>query len=232
MHIALSNPQQGQHAIPKALERAQSNVRGATAFLSLAPWSEREATLTLRALLESKIARVVIAMRPSKAGFGFSERLQRAGVEVVTLGESATSDPAASQQVQCAALAANEDLLHRRVLRLPLGLFKYAMTLDGKIAAAGGHSLWVSGSVSRARVMRERAGSDAVIVGGGTVRRDDPRLTARVERGSAHQPARIVCSPSLDLPQASGGWHKLRQLKATVLFCLLTIQPRYGRCIL
>ncbi|KAK2079203.1 hypothetical protein QBZ16_002894 [Prototheca wickerhamii] len=131
-------------------------------------------------------------MRPSKDDFGFRERLRRAGAEVVTLGEAATSDLPASQQVQLAALAANEDLLHRRVLRLPLGLFKYAMTLDGKIAATGGHSLWVSGSVSRTRVMRERAGSDAVIVGGGTVRRDNPRLTARVERGSAHQPARIA----------------------------------------
>ena len=72
----------------------------------------------------------------------------------------------------------------------PMGILKYAMTLDGKIACASGHSAWVSNSASRALVFKERARSDAVIVGGNTVRKDGPRLTTRVDHG--HAPIRVV----------------------------------------
>lgn len=151
-----------------------------------------------------------------------------------------------------ACLAVNAPLLHRVVTKKPLGVLKYAMTLDGKIAtaqvgalaAAGrvaerrrlqlqplvmlafghlgagqlrlagarpptqgpglshglqGHSAWVSSPESRQRVFEVRARSDAVIVGGQTVRRDNPQLTTRREGG--HQPARIVMSRTLDLPE-------------------------------
>jgi diaminohydroxyphosphoribosylaminopyrimidine deaminase / 5-amino-6-(5-phosphoribosylamino)uracil reductase len=90
-------------------------------------------------------------------------------------------------------------LLHRAVLGRPLSVLKYAMTLDGKIATHTGHSAWVSNASSRARVFEMRGRSDCVIVGGNTVRRDNPRLTTR--RDSGHQPARIVMSRSLDLPE-------------------------------
>jgi riboflavin-specific deaminase-like protein len=91
-----------------------------------------------------------------------------------------------------------QPLLHRAALGRPLSLLKYAMTLDGKIATYTGHSTWVSGPACRARVFEMRARSDCVIVGGNTVRRDNPRLTTRRESG--HQPARIVMSRTLDLP--------------------------------
>lgn len=75
------------------------------------------------------------------------------------------------------------------------------MTLDGKIATSSGHSAWVTSPASRARVFDTRARSDAVIVGGQTVRRDNPRLTTR--RDSGHTPVRIVMSRTLDLPPVS-----------------------------
>lgn len=82
-----------------------------------------------------------------------------------------------------------------------MGVLKYAMTLDGKIATSAGHSAWVSCPASRQRVFEARARSDAVVVGGQTVRRDNPQLTTRREGG--HAPARIVMSRTLDLPQVS-----------------------------
>lgn len=96
-----------------------------------------------------------------------------------------------------------QPLLHRAVLRKPMSILKYAMTLDGKIATQTGHSAWVSNAASRARVFEMRAASDAVIVGGQTVRRDNPRLTTR--RADGNMPARIVMSRTLDLPKLRNG---------------------------
>lgn len=94
---------------------------------------------------------------------------------------------------------ASQALLHRAATQRPLGIFKYAMTLDGKIATSTGHSAWVSSSASRQQVFENRARSDAVIVGGQTVRLDNPRLTTRREGG--HMPMRIVMSRTLDLQE-------------------------------
>ena len=87
----------------------------------------------------------------------------------------------------------------------PLSVLKYAMTLDGKIATAAMHSAWVSSAVSRQLVYKERALSDAVVVGGNTVRLDNPRLTTRVE-GFPVQPTRVVMSRSLDMPLDAHIW--------------------------
>lgn len=73
------------------------------------------------------------------------------------------------------------------------------MTLDGKIATSMGHSAWVSSAISRQHVFENRARSDAVIVGGQTVRLDNPRLTTR--RDSGHMPIRICMSRTLDLQE-------------------------------
>ena len=99
----------------------------------------------------------------------------------------------------CESLHGLQALLHRAIIGKPLGVLKYAMTLDGKIATSAGHAAWVSSALSRQRVFDCRARSDAVVVGGQTVRRDDPRLTTRREGG--HAPVRIVMSRTLDLPQ-------------------------------
>lgn len=134
-------------------------------------------------------------------------RLRAAGMAVDVLGEAHlgpdASDAAAALALR-ACLAANEPLLHRAVLRRPLSLLKYAMTLDGKIATQAGHSAWVSSPAARARVFEARAASNAVVVGGNTVRRDDPRLTTRREGG--HLPVRIVMSRKLELPDNANLW--------------------------
>lgn len=101
-------------------------------------------------------------------------------------------------------LLLQQALLHRAATGRPLSVLKYAMTLDGKIATSSGHAAWVSCAESRARVFAMRARSDAVIVGGNTVRRDNPNLTTRQVGG--HQPVRIVMSRTLDLPEVSWAW--------------------------
>ena len=104
----------------------------------------------------------------------------------------------------------NEALLYRCATGgYPLGVYKYAMTLDGKIASSSGKSKWVTGPESREIVFRERAKSDAVIVGGGTLRMDDPRLTSRNADGSlahSYQPARVVLTASFDVPENARLW--------------------------
>ncbi|KAL6780498.1 RFD2 [Auxenochlorella protothecoides x Auxenochlorella symbiontica] len=208
-----------------ALAAAGSAARGATAFLNLEPWEESG----IAALRASGISRVVLGLRhplPDFSGVAVAA-LRGAGVEVDILGETqvgpgaATNGPGAGPHAQAAAAAgdgpeapaaaalraslhANEDLVHRAALRLPLSLLKYAMTLDGKIAASSGHAAWISSAASRRLVMEERAACDAVVVGGCTVRRDNPRLTSRTE--GKHNPVRIVMSRTMDLPEEAHLW--------------------------
>ncbi|KAF6145316.1 hypothetical protein GIB67_017027 [Kingdonia uniflora] len=110
---------------------------------------------------------------------------------------------------------ANAPLLYRAASRVPFSVLKYAMTLDGKIAASSGHASWISSRESRNRVFELRGRSDAIIVGGNTVRRDNPRLTAR--HGGGHFPIRIVMSQSLNLPEVANLWDvsEVRTIVAT-----------------
>ncbi|KAK2974283.1 hypothetical protein RJ640_016769 [Escallonia rubra] len=101
-------------------------------------------------------------------------------------------------------LLVNAPLLYRSAFRVPYSVLKYAMTLDGKTATTEGHAKWISSNESRTRVFDLRGRSDAVIVGGNTVRLDDPRLTAR--HGAGHLPMRIVMSRTLDLPEVANLW--------------------------
>src|SRR5262249_10940807 len=88
---------------------------------------------------------------------------------------------------------------HRHALRRPRVTWKVAATLDGKVADARGRSRWITGPDARRRGHGLRAQSDAIVMGAGTARRDDPRLTARGV-GARRQPLRVVCDTRLALP--------------------------------
>jgi diaminohydroxyphosphoribosylaminopyrimidine deaminase/5-amino-6-(5-phosphoribosylamino)uracil reductase len=128
---------------------------------------------------------------PRVSGGGI-ERLRGAGIEVVVGVEDAA----------CRQL--NEAFIHRILHKRPLGIYKYAMTLDGKIATISGHSTWVTGKEARSHVHQLRAACDAVIVGGNTVRLDNPYLTSH--HPDAHNPLRVVMSRTLNLPIDAHLW--------------------------
>lgn len=185
------------HAETAALAEAGAAARGATAYVTLEPCAHHGRTPPCaEALAAAGIARVVVAARdpdPRVDGGGIA-RLRAAGIAVV---EDMRRDAA-------------EDLQRGFLLRVtrgrPMVTLKLAMTLDGRIATGGGESKWITGPAARAHVHAERARHDAVLVGAGTVRADDPRLTVR-GMGRAHaegiQPVRVVMSRGLDLPLPS-----------------------------
>lgn len=160
----------GPHAEVEALRAAGPAARGATAYVTLEPCCHHGKTPPcVDALLEAGIRRVVVAQVdpfPAVAGRGL-ERLRAAGVEVVV-------GPLADQ-----ARSLNAPYLHRLRTGRPWVIGKWAMSLDGKIAAASGDSRWISGVESRAFVHALRGKVDGIVVGAGTARIDDPLLTAR-----------------------------------------------------
>jgi diaminohydroxyphosphoribosylaminopyrimidine deaminase/5-amino-6-(5-phosphoribosylamino)uracil reductase len=190
------HPAAGQpHAEVFALRDAGVNAACATAYVNLEPCNHQGRTPPCtEALIAAQVAKVVVGMvdpNPLVSGQGI-ERLIEAGIEVVVGIEEA-----ACQQL-------NEAFVHRIRCRQPFGILKYAMTLDGKIAATSGHSAWVTSPTARQEVHRLRVACDAVIVGGNTVRRDNPRLTTH-NQGEPN-PLRVVMSRTLDLPHQAHLW--------------------------
>lgn len=204
---------QGSQGSPRcevaAAQRAGSAAEGGTAYVCLEPPHGEGAgeDAAVRALLSAGVSRVVVGLRnplPPLRGRAV-DALRAAGLSVDVLGDAyggVAGEDAAEAARACRR--ANEALLHRVATRRPFSILKYAMTLDGKIATDAGHAAWISCEQSRRHVFELRAQSDAVIVGGNTVRRDNPRLTTRME--GRHQPYRVVLSRTLDLPQEANLW--------------------------
>ncbi|MGA1474648.1 MAG: bifunctional diaminohydroxyphosphoribosylaminopyrimidine deaminase/5-amino-6-(5-phosphoribosylamino)uracil reductase RibD, partial [Prochlorothrix sp.] len=190
------HPGAGQpHAEVFALNAAGDRARGATVYVSLEPCNHHGRTPPCtEALIGAGVAKVVVGMvdpDPRVSGTGI-ERLRQQGIEVVV----------GVEEEACRRL--NEAFIHRVTQGRPWGILKYAMTLDGKIASTTGHSAWVTAPPARAMVHHLRSTCDAVIVGGNTVRRDNPRLTTHGV--TVHQPLRVVMSRSLDLPAVVHVW--------------------------
>ncbi|MFD3451241.1 bifunctional diaminohydroxyphosphoribosylaminopyrimidine deaminase/5-amino-6-(5-phosphoribosylamino)uracil reductase RibD [Streptomyces sp. NPDC058691] len=172
----------GPHAEIHALRAAGDAARGGTAVVTLEPCNHTGRTgPCAQALIAAGVSRVVYAVGdPTPAATGGGVTLTAAGIDV----ESGLLAPEAARGNEIWLTAARE--------RRPFVLWKYASTLDGRIAAADGTSRWISSAASRADVHRLRAGSDAVVVGSGTLRADDPHLAVRGVEGSFTQPLRVV----------------------------------------
>ncbi len=177
----------GPHAEIFALREAGARARGAHLFVTLEPCCHvgRTGPCTDR-VLEAGIARVVAAIPDpfeKIAGRGL-RLLRRAGVQV-EVGDGAEE-----------ATRLNEAYLLRVREGRPWVDLKLAVTLDGKIADSRGRSRWITGELARKRGHHLRWGADAILVGGRTVRADDPKLTARLGK-RVRQPLRVVLDPRL-----------------------------------
>ena len=178
------------HAEPHARARAGEAARGATAYVSLEPCAHHGKTPPCAdTLIKAGISRVVAPLQdsdPRVSGRGFA-MLRAAGVEVTTgvMADQAARDLAGF-------------FLRIREGR-PRVTLKLASSFDGRIATATGDSQWITGPAARRAVHAMRARHDAVMVGAGTARADDPTLAVR-GLGITRQPVRIVVSRRLDLP--------------------------------
>ncbi|MDD7971370.1 bifunctional diaminohydroxyphosphoribosylaminopyrimidine deaminase/5-amino-6-(5-phosphoribosylamino)uracil reductase RibD [Roseinatronobacter alkalisoli] len=181
--------QPGGRPHAEAMALAACDARGATVYVSLEPCAHHGKTPPCsEALITAGVARVVTALTdpdPRVAGRGHA-MLRAAGIDVV---EGVEAD---------AAHAANAGFLLRVTQNRPFVTLKLALTLDGRIATASGESRWITGPEARRMVHAMRARHDAVLVGAGTARADDPDLRVR-GLGVGHQPVRVVALPQLDL---------------------------------
>jgi diaminohydroxyphosphoribosylaminopyrimidine deaminase/5-amino-6-(5-phosphoribosylamino)uracil reductase len=172
------------HAEAVALTAAGAGARGGTCVVTLEPCRHLGRTgPCTTALVEAGISQVVYGVDdPHPEAGGGAEVLRQAGVDVVA-GVMAEE-----------AERVNEVWLHAVRTGRPFVTWKYAASLDGRVAAADGSSRWITGEEARRDVHRLRATCDAVVVGVGTVLADDPALTARGADGRplSRQPLRVV----------------------------------------
>ncbi|WP_394216708.1 bifunctional diaminohydroxyphosphoribosylaminopyrimidine deaminase/5-amino-6-(5-phosphoribosylamino)uracil reductase RibD [Brachybacterium vulturis] len=202
------------HAEADALARARTDgvttsLTGATAVVTLEPCAHRGRTGPCAdALIEAGIGRVVIARQdPNPVATGGIQRLREAGIDV---------DLDVPNELAAAVGSLNRGWEHGLQHARPLVTAKLALTLDGRAAAADGTSQWITGPAAREEVHRLRTTCDAVLVGTGTARADDPALTARRPDGALHprQPLRAVMGtgPAPSLPDIDGAGEQLRLL--------------------
>lgn len=179
------------HAEVEALKRAEDRAAGATLFVTLEPCCHTGRTgPCCDAIIAAGIKRVVYAVNdpdPRVNGRG-AQCLRAAGVRV----QSGVLAPEAEQL--------NEFYLTSQRLKRPFIILKLAQSLDGRIATATGDSRWISSPQSRRIVHQIRTEVDAVMVGAGTAKKDDPKLTVRLARG--RNPYRIVVEGRTPVPRS------------------------------
>lgn len=184
------------HAEAVALEATGEHARGATLYVSLEPCAHQSARGPACADLvaASGVARVVVGCAdpdPRTAGAGLA-RIRSAGIAADLVPSPACAEGLAGY-------------LSLRGRGRPLVTLKLALSLDGCIAAASGESQWITGPEARAHCHAMRARHDAILVGGGTLRADAPRLDVRLPGLEARSPARWVLTHG----HAPAGWQAL-----------------------
>ncbi|HWR83285.1 MAG TPA: bifunctional diaminohydroxyphosphoribosylaminopyrimidine deaminase/5-amino-6-(5-phosphoribosylamino)uracil reductase RibD [Candidatus Deferrimicrobium sp.] len=178
------------HAEIVAIKKARGRATGATLYATLEPCCHTGRTgPCVEAIIEAGIKRVVYTVRdpdPRVSGRG-ARRLRGAGITVekgLFKGEAVTL---------------NESYFAYHRNKRPFIIVKTAQTLDGRIATMSGQSKWISSAQSLKMAHRLRADADAVVIGMGTLKNDNPALTVRLVKGK--NPFRIVLSRSLDFPK-------------------------------
>lgn len=177
------------HAEALVIDKAGKHARGSVLYVNLEPCchTDKKTPPCTKAIIKSGIKKVVVSMRdpnPRVSGKGIKE-LRDAGIHV--------TEGILERDAQCL----NEAYIKYITTKMPLVILKIAMSLDGKIAAPDGESKWITGEKAREHVRRLRSSVDAVLTGIGTVRADNPKLTARIK--NRKDPVRIIIDPNLEI---------------------------------
>ena len=178
------------HAETQALTQAGTRAKGSTVFVTLEPCSHQGQTGSCaRALIEAGVNHVVVAIKDNDPRVNGSSlrMLKSAGIKVTTgvLSDEAKSD--------------HHGFLLKNNESRPKVTLKLAASLDGRIAARTGDSQWITNERSREIVQLQRSHHDAIMIGAGTARNDNPRLTVRNTALSAN-PVRTIISDKINLP--------------------------------
>ena len=190
-HHRCGEPHAEVEALMDAARRGEP-VRGATAYVSLEPCCHFGRTPPCaQRLISEGVSRVVAATtdpNPKVSGGGLA-LLREAGVEVAV--------PCLEREARWL----NRGFLRAQTLSRPWVTLKAASSLDGRMALTNGESKWITGPEARAEAHRMRASHDAVMVGVGTILKDDPELTVRHVKG--HNPLRVILDSHLNTPASA-----------------------------
>jgi diaminohydroxyphosphoribosylaminopyrimidine deaminase/5-amino-6-(5-phosphoribosylamino)uracil reductase len=178
------------HAEVLALNKAGKRAKDATLYVNLEPCchTEKRTPPCTKAIIRSGIKKVVVAMidpNPRVSGMGLKE-LRKSGIETV------------SGIMEAEAKQLNEAFIKYISKKNPFVILKIAQSLDGKIATARGESKWITGEKAREYVHKLRNEVDAILVGIGTVIKDNPSLDCRIRKG--RNPYRIIVDSNLQIP--------------------------------
>jgi len=195
----------GNHAEINAISNAKEDAAGATLYVTLEPCChEGKTPPCVETIIRNKLKKVVIGTIDSNplVCCGGIKNLQNRGIEVKT----------GVLEQECRDL--NEIFFHYMETGMPFVTVKYAQTLDGRIATSTGQSQWISSEAARKFAHKLRAEHDAVLVGTGTLRKDNPALTVRLARG--RNPLRIVLDSSLSIPEQAKILQNIPQAKTLI----------------
>tara|TARA_Y100000766_G_scaffold251402_1_gene235047 strand:- start:49 stop:1140 length:1092 start_codon:yes stop_codon:yes gene_type:complete len=183
------------HAEAMAFNNLKKDPQGGTIYVNLEPCCHQGKTPPcVDAVISSGIKKIFISIKdPDKRVSGKGIKLLKEAGIFVHLG-----------LCEKESLELNKSFIHRNITNNAFGVLKWAMSIDGRVGLKNGKSKWITNKDSRAFVHSYRAEFDAIIVGGNTLRNDNPILTTRGSKKP--EPLRVVFTKTLDLPEKSNLW--------------------------
>ncbi len=183
------------HAEAMAFNNLKKDVRGGTIYVNLEPCCHQGKTPPcVDKIISFGIKKVFVSIQdPDKRVSGKGIKLLKdAGIKVhLGLCEKESRE-------------LNKSFIHRNITNSAFGVMKWAMSMDGRVGLKNGRSKWITNKDSRSLVHSLRASFDSIVIGGNTLRKDDPLLTSRGIRKP--EPLRVVFTKTLDLPGKSNLW--------------------------
>ena len=184
------------HAEAMAFDNLRQNPKGGSIYVNLEPCChEGKTPPCVKRIISSGLKKVFVSIKDPDvrvSGKGL-DQLRKAGIEV-NLG-----------LCEKEAIAINKSFIHRNLTNQSYGVLKWAMSMDGRIGLKNGKSKWITDDYSRSVAHALRADFDAIIVGGNTLRKDNPLLTTRGQKSP--EPLRVVFTRTLNLPKERNLWN-------------------------